>query len=151
MSAGADIARVVSARRPLVLRASPDQALYCEWSSVVDAPVYVGDREAMAAWLLDYYSPHDRRNLGGVAAAEAEIEARLVTVDQRGTSAPGIHGAWEARRGRECNRDLIYLGDYWLPRDNLGRLLVAILAVPGSESPDPDDLVAAGIIERIES
>ena len=71
-----------------VIKAAKDRDLYCVWSSIVEAPTYIGTREEM------------RRHLGPGG------EERLSRADQFGTSALGwsspgdtpvadLDGAWE--------------------------------------------------------
>lgn len=72
-----------------VYREAPDVDFYCVWSTIVDAPVYVGDRAEILAylerdsdpWLRDD-APHHPKN-------------RLARADTTGTSAMHGEGAWD--------------------------------------------------------
>jgi hypothetical protein len=67
-----------------IVKATPHDDIYCEWSTVVDAPTFVGTRAEMRDWLLQ---PKDVPGVGRVSAYESDVDARLARTDQHGTSA----------------------------------------------------------------
>lgn len=86
----------------IILKADPHVDLYVGWSSVVEAPVFVGTR----AEALAYFAGRGSEPVG----------ARLDRADRTGTSAlwgdPPREGAWE-------DSGLIYMQQARLPRANL--------------------------------
>lgn len=104
-----------------IIKVAPDADLYLEWSSVVEAPTFVGTRAEVAAYLNE-----PRR--GEYWSTEEEIERRLRRADQAGSSAPSPFGCIWGRRG------LIYQQQGFLPRariaDYARRLLADIDAEP---------------------
>jgi hypothetical protein len=69
-----------------ILKASPDLDLYCEWSSIVDAPVFIGTKQEILAYLTHYYGHDSSREI----VEAAERSTRL------GTSERDLNmGDWE--------------------------------------------------------
>jgi len=107
----------------IVLKATPDRDLYCYWSSVVEAPVFIGTRAEISAHLVQ-------------GSANPEVEARMARADRVGTSALYFDtdpqdGAWEST-------GFIYQQQGFLPRSRLAALL-DMLAV--DERADATDLL----------
>jgi hypothetical protein len=105
-----------------IIKVSPDQDLYLEWSSVVDAPTRVGTRAEFTAYLNE-----PRR--GETWMTAAQIEQRLWLADETGSSAYRPFGiSWD-------HRGSMYQQQGILPRARLAeyaqRLLVDIDAEPG--------------------
>lgn len=123
-----------------VVKASPERNLYCIWSTVVDAPTVIGTRAEMAAWLYDYYSPHDIR-LRGEEAARTEIGHRLAHCDKTGCSA---RFRTEFDWG---NEEIIYKGQHTLTRDRLADLLDHYLNEPDHN--EDEDPTCGGILTAI--
>src|SRR5574338_79451 len=61
-----------------IVKAAPDEDLYCEWSTIVDAPTWLGDREGLIE--------------SGFA------QDRIERADQSGTSAFGGSYGWDDDR-----------------------------------------------------
>lgn len=96
----------------IIIKAAPDRDLYVEWSTIVEAPVFIGDRAETLA--------HLKRNEERGQRFDAP-EARLKRADQTGTSAKADYswfGAWD-------DNGLIYQqrGTVW--RENLPAFLDA--------------------------
>lgn len=75
----------------IILKATPDQDFYVEWSTIVEAPVFAGIRERMLEHLRE-----DNPDIQSNPIAKAE--ARLRRADETGTSAAGPYswfGAWD--------------------------------------------------------
>lgn len=64
-----------------ILRADKDTDLYCVWSSVVEAPTFIGTRDEIRRHLTETSAP-------------ADVDERLTRADQAGTSSLGPFGAW---------------------------------------------------------
>ena len=95
----------------IIIKASPDRDLYVEWSTVVEAPVFIGNRSETLKHLR-------REQEGGDAP-----EVRLARVDETGTSAKGDYawfGAWD-------DNGLVYEQRGSVPRERLGDFLDAYL------------------------
>jgi len=86
----------------ILIKANPHVNLYVGWSSVVEAPVFVGTRAEAV------------RHFAG--RGSEPVEQRLERADSTGTSAlwgdPPYEGAWE-------DSGLIYMQQGILPRANL--------------------------------
>lgn len=93
-----------------IMKAAKDRDLYCEWSSIVESPTFIGDREAT------------RKRFG---------EARVARADEHGTSALGffssgdyppseLDGAWE-------DTGFVVEQRGWLPRARVPEFLEALL------------------------
>jgi hypothetical protein len=109
-----------------VMKVDRDRDLYVLWSTVVEAPIFAGDREAMLARLAED-APYE-------PVAEFRPKGRLARADECGTSAmygsPPYDGAFD-------DTGLIVEQRGWLPRADLGRFVDALLA------DDPDAAYAA--------
>lgn len=95
----------------IIIKAAPDRDLYVEWSTIVEAPVFIGGRAETLAHL-------HREQEGGDAP-----EVRLARVDETGTSAKGSYawfGAWD-------DEGLIYEQRGSVPRERLCDFLDAYL------------------------
>lgn len=71
-----------------IIKVSRDEDLYLEWSSIVEAPTFVGDRAQLAAHLMagHFDEPH----------SPAKAEERIARADETGTSAIGGWGCgWD--------------------------------------------------------
>lgn len=113
-----------------ILKADRDRDLYCAWSSIVEAPVFIGDRESTA----DHYV---RR--GGVS--RAKTDAYMDLADEQGSSHPAWEGAWTAK-------SLVYMRTV-LPRENLGALLDICIAHL-HENLAPDHPLVKPLVQRFE-
>lgn len=118
-----------------IMKAAPDENLYVEWSSIVEAPTWLGSR----AELAEYLSEHRFDGMGSCTAhSPDELEQRLARVDATGTSiafriGKYIEGSWE-------DDGTIYQQQGWLPRSRLSEFLHRFLASP-DEEPDVADLL----------
>jgi len=87
-----------------LIKVSPTEDLYLEWSSVVEAPTRVGTRAEFAA---DLNEP--RR--GEVWPTEDEVERRLQQADATGSSASRPFGCtWDSRGEMYQQRGLLPRG-----------------------------------------
>ncbi len=104
-----------------IIKVSPDEDLYLEWWSVVEAPIRVGTRAELAAYLNE-----PRR--GEVWPTEEEVERRLRQADETGSSAHRPFGCTWGSRGE------MYQQRGFLPRARMAefarRLLDDIDAEP---------------------
>jgi hypothetical protein len=91
-----------------IIKASPQEDLYLEWSTVVEAPTAVGTRKQMAEYL--------RVN------GSRDPESRLARADSRGSS------AWDIDLGGWRDEYLIYQQQGLLPRDRLAEAARRLLA-----------------------
>ena len=99
-----------------IIKVSPDRDAYVEWSTVVDAPVSVGNRAAYAA---------------------EHGEDRLRRTDEAGTSARYFD--WllpEEQAGGWVDPYLICEGAGTLPRERLGDVFDLLVADPDARIPD---------------
>lgn len=105
-----------------VYKASPDLDLYAEWSSIVEAPTFIGTRAEMLEHLTQN---QDRRG-------DDTPEVRLARADETGSSslrdpmssyAGPLSGAWD-----DDGEIVEQLG--WLPRGRFADFFVAYAADP---------------------
>lgn len=109
----------------IVLKATPERDLYCEWSTIVDSVTFIGTR----AEIVEYLGEGEFRGSGD------RPEVRVSRADHFGTSAmygDPHDGAWE-------DSGFVYEQRGWLPRARLVDLLDRYLADP--EDPKVDDLL----------
>jgi hypothetical protein len=105
-----------------IIEADPDVDLYCEWSSIVEAPTWIGSRSE----LVGYLAEHSFDGSGDCKAMRPEdIEERLARVDETGTSiafriGPHAEGSWG-------DTGLIYQQQGVLPRNRLAEFLQRFL------------------------
>lgn len=117
-----------------IIKVSPDEDLYLEWSSVVEAPTFIGDRAAMVEHLMYGFQPETRRydfELG-------EVEVRLQRTDETGSS------GWEPFGCSWDDSGEIYMQQGFLPRAKMRDLALLYLAATG---PSVD---ASGLLEPFE-
>lgn len=77
-----------------IIKADKRVDLYIDWSSVVEAPTFIGSREEMLRHLLNDYRPDTERYISELAHAQR----RLDSADWLGTSAPKPWGChWDDR------------------------------------------------------
>jgi hypothetical protein len=112
-----------------VIKAAPDQDLYLEWWSVVDAPTRVGTRAELAAYLNE-----PRR--GEYWPREVEVELRLRRADETGSSGYPPHGCTWGSRG------VRYGLGWFLPRERLAEYARRLL--------DDIDAEPDGLLEPLE-
>lgn len=105
-----------------IIKCAPDEDLYLEWSTVVEAPTAVGTRAEM----LDHLTENTSET--GIHAPEA----RLQRADTTGTSAFGRYGCPWGSDG------MIYKQRGILPRRNMAEYARRLLADVDAE---PDDLL----------
>lgn len=100
-----------------IIKAHQDLDLYIEWSSIVDAPTFVGSRVEMFAYLV-------RGDRHGRPTGE-EVEERLARTDKNGSSMMDTRSGYWDDEGEIPATDK---GQRWLRRDRLGAycILVAI-------------------------
>ena len=123
-----------------IMKASPTDDLYCEWSSIVEAPTWIGTRSELIAYLSEHRFEGDRCQ----AHAPEEAEARIARVDQTGTSVrfrigPHIEGSWD-------DEGIIYQQQGMLPRSRLTAFLRRFIGASDGEpewceDPDVSDLL----------
>lgn len=97
----------------IIIKASRDRDLYVDWSTIVEAPAFIGNRPEMLAYLQR--DPLDPSNTP---------EMRLRRADSTGTSAAGDYawfGKWE-------DDGLIFQQRGTVPRDMLADFLDAYAA-----------------------
>lgn len=104
----------------MILKASPDVDLYCEWSGVVDGPTLIGTRAEFLEELQRHadLNGHDY-HVSCPAISRKDAEEMLARADQTGTSVrhrfgPHKPGAWDAptltyQRGTIQRKDLMTL------------------------------------------
>ena len=96
----------------LIVKAAPDQDLYCEWSTIVDAPTFIGTRSE----ILDYIHAHQD------SKPHAPAWERLERADEAGTSARygklPYAGSWD-------DAGFVVEQRGWLPRAKLTEFLTA--------------------------
>lgn len=104
-----------------VMKVDRDRDLYVYWSTVVESPVFIGNREEMLAELATEIPR------GYVPTEDNSPEARVARADENGTSALYFppptpqDGAWD-----DAGQIVEQRG--WLPRADLGRFVDALLA-----------------------
>lgn len=99
-----------------IIKPSPDEDFYIDWSSITEAPCYWGTREHMAREV----EPGDGK--------------RFDRADQNGSSA--MHSA-----GTFWGRDEIFMQQGIVPRANMRALCERIEAAGGDSSIDVSDLL----------
>jgi hypothetical protein len=103
----------------MILKGDPDTDLYCQWSTVVDAPTWVGTRDELVAEMLahpDNYSGYPD------ATPRQIINARVDRADSTGTSAFPEYGfgGWDTDGFIVTNHTGVPDGGYrWLERGDL--------------------------------
>jgi hypothetical protein len=99
-----------------IMKASKDDDLYVEWSSVVDDVIFVGTRMEMFTHLVR----EDAASHPGYAPIQGNrAEDRLVRCDETGTSALDGDGSW--------NDPVVQIGqEGTIPRDKLGEYALAM-------------------------
>ena len=111
----------------IVIKPDPDTDLYATWSTVVDAPTWVGTRAELLAELI--HDPPTGRSAPDVTPRQA-AEARLNRADKTGTSAfPEFgFGGWDDDTGFVVGNHEGFpgAGSRWLPRGNLTAYLTAL-------------------------
>lgn len=76
-----------------VIKAAKDRDLYLYWSTVVDAPIWVGDRAELADYLQGEYRADHPHSIPSPGHSPAD---RIARADRTGTSALDIAtGAWD--------------------------------------------------------
>lgn len=107
----------------LVLKAAPDDDLYCEWTTVVDDMTFTGTR----AQMFDYLCAYRRGPMQSDEDIGQHVESLLARVDQYGTSAlwscGGTDHAAAYRAFGWRDPSLIVQQRATLPRDRLGAWL----------------------------
>jgi hypothetical protein len=104
-----------------VFKAAPDVDLYMEWSSFVEAPIFIGTRAEMLEYLTSA-SPDDYRRTP---------EERLQWADKIGTTIEHrfkkypIEGSWE-------DSGLIVEQKGWLPRERFEEFMRRYVSDPES-------------------
>jgi hypothetical protein len=98
----------------MIMRAAPDDDVYCIWSSNVDGAIFIGDRDDIVRYALDHY----RGRMQTVEDLQRQIHRTMAVVDHSGASqTEGIYTA----------SGLIVLDggahEGWLPRERLGTWL----------------------------
>lgn len=111
-----------------IIKAAKDLDLYCEWSSIVDAPTFVGTRAATLAYLTEEYGNTTQVDTPEVWLARADAAGTSAIEDPHAPGYTGpLTGAWD-------DTGFIVEQRGWLPRASLARFLQLIL---------DDDVVAA--------
>lgn len=116
-----------------VIRVDRDRDQYMYWSTIVEAPVFIGNREEMAAKLMQT-APR------GYATAK-EAEERIRRADETGTSAFGFRSGGKNWPGDGAWNDtsLIYQQQGSLPREKFAEFVDRYLS--GDDEPDVSDLL----------
>jgi hypothetical protein len=108
-----------------IIKATKDRDLYMEWSAIVDAPTFIGNR----AEILDYLKHEHGHSFDAVH----KHHERLRRADEAGTSAlrdpmaPGYTGPLD---GEWADTGLIVGQRGWLPRDRFAEFLDAYAVDP---------------------
>lgn len=103
-----------------IIRVSPDEDLYLEWSSIVEAPTFVGTRTQLLVHLHRNYQPVETP------------EQRVDRTDETGSS---------GRDGWGCKWDAtgeIYMQRGFLPRARMAEFARRLLA---DQNAEPTDLL----------
>lgn len=108
-----------------IIKCEPGRDLYMEWSSVVDAPTFIGTRADLAGYLTSDEAGRDRQ------MPEA-VERRLGRADDKGSSALHEAGCFWDAPGE------IYMQQGWLPRSRFVALAERYLA---TDVPNVNDLL----------
>lgn len=106
----------------IIIKASREDDLYAEWSSIVEAPTFIGTRAGLKEYLTDHFDPDGRRH------TEEEAEERLTRADTLGSS------CLDMKDGHWTDSGLIYEQRGWLPR---GRFAAFFRSFPNPDGP-PD-------------
>lgn len=107
-----------------IIKISRDAALYMEWSSIIEAPTWFGDRAETLAYL--------RGNVGNHGLSSAEThESRLARADETGSSGYRPWGCTWDDHGE------IYQQRGVLPRSAFPEFARRLLACD-DDGPDPD-------------
>lgn len=102
-----------------IIKVTPDRDLYMEWSSVVEAPTFIGTRAELAAYLAE---PKVHYRQTTIDHPEA-IEERLARADETGSSGYRPFGCtWDDASGE------IYQQRGHLRRDRFAEFCDRILA-----------------------
>jgi hypothetical protein len=111
-----------------IIKVSREADLYMEWSSIVDAPTWFGDR----AETLEYLAGND----GNHEMQPADThESRLARADETGTSGYRPWGCtWD-------DHGVSYMRRGFLPRSAFGEFARRWLATGGDTEPDVTDLL----------
>lgn len=116
-----------------ILRAEPGADLYCCWSTIVDAPVFIGRRAHMIECLTEHRFVGDR-----CCAVPPEMADRMLArADEHGTSVGHCLGSGPLT-GSWADEALIYQQEGFLPRAALGAVLRRFLDAPEGATSDPD-------------
>jgi hypothetical protein len=108
-----------------IIKMDPDEDLYLEWSSVVEAPTFVGTRVEMATYLNE-----PRR--GEFWYTEEQVEALLQRADEHGSSAYRPFGCTWGSPGE------MYQQQGFLPRARMGEFACRLL---NDQDAEPDGLL----------
>lgn len=99
-----------------IIKADKRVDLYIEWSSVVEAPTFIGSREEMLRHLLNDYRPDTERYISELAHAQRRLDA----ADWLGTSAPkqwgcgwDDHGEVYQQKGVLLRSDMLTAAILW--------------------------------------
>lgn len=110
-----------------IIKATPGRDLYIEWSSVVEAPTFIGTRAEVAAYLMRAFRGAEADRLDFEAG---QVEKRLARADQDGSSGlPPFDCNWDSNGE-------IYMQQGWLRRDKMEALAEAYLANPHEPAVD---------------
>lgn len=114
-----------------IIKVSPDRDLYMEWSSIVEAPTFIGTRAETTAYLLE---PKDGLHETTIAHPEA-VEQRLARADLTGSSGyPPFGCDWD-------DHGEIFQQRGYLPRSRFGEFCDRYLAAGDDGEPDVADLL----------
>jgi hypothetical protein len=92
-----------------LVKVTPDEDLYVEWSTIVDAPTAWGTREEMFEYLLRWDQKKEEY-------ARPEIEERFARADEYGTSSLHRDYDWD-------DDEFMYLQSGLVPRARLAEFL----------------------------
>lgn len=101
----------------IIIKAAKDLDLYCEWSSVVDAPTFIGTRDEVLRHLTGYRSSYGQSDPAEVRVARAD---KTGTSAKRDPRAPGYTGPLD---GEWNDTGFVVEQRGWLPRASMARFL----------------------------
>jgi hypothetical protein len=98
-----------------IIKTAPDEDLYMEWSSFVDAPTFVGNRKELAEYLAEPKVGYQQTTIDHPDA----VEERLQWTDMTGSSMRIPGDGWDSSGLVVQRRNAVEWEGYgfrWLPR-----------------------------------